>query len=283
MFSNRGLGVRITILCNDKTVREDIQAEHGFSCLIQNGHGSVLFDTGDTRMYLDNAHSMGIDLSEVRHVVLSHAHYDHSGGFLAFAAQHQSYQLLVHRRFFTPKYWDEDAFFRFVGNRFTPESLCEKGVPFFLVKTDTFPLGEDCKAWLLSGFPRINAFEVIEPAAYQYAAGDYLPDAFDEELIYAADTANGLVIVSGCSHSGIVNICQETQKRLNRPICAVIGGTHLISAETEQIHDTIAYFNAHPEIRLVAPVHCTGDSALYAFRQHCPAYRTVGGGSVIEL
>lgn len=275
--------MRITILCNDRSIREDIQAEHGFSCLIQNGRGSVLFDTGDTGMYLENARKIGVDLSEVRHVVLSHAHYDHSGGFLAFAAQQQSYELLVHRRFFTPKYWDEDPCFRFVGNRFTPESLCEKGVPFFLIKTDTFPLGEDRKAWLLSRFPRVTAFEVIEPAAYQYAAGDFLPDTFEEELVYAADTADGLVIVSGCSHSGIANICEEAQKRLNRPICAVIGGTHLISAQEKQQRDTIAYFNAHPKIRLLAPVHCTGDAALEAFRQQCPAYHPVGAGSVIEL
>jgi len=278
--------MRISILMDNHSIDEQrYRTEHGFSCHIAfNGH-EILFDTGISGAALDNAKEMGIDLLAAKYVVLSHAHFDHVRGFLRFSEQgYGDYRLLVHRDFFTHKYTDRGDTLLYIGNAFSPEYIWEKRIPTSLIKAQTYPLDEEnAKDYLISGFARRADFEAIDPSFYKNIAGAFVPDDFSEELVYVADTSEGLVVISGCSHSGIVNICEEVKARLKKPICAVIGGTHLMSADEKQTDATIDYFNAHPEIRLVATCHCTGEEATAAIAARCGAYRAIGAGAVIEL
>ncbi len=277
--------MRISILTDNHSLDERYKAERGFSCHIAFGGHEILFDTGISGAALDNAAAMGVDLSRVKFVVLSHAHFDHVRGFLRFAEQgYEGYKLLVHRSFFTHKYIDRGDTLMYIGNAFSPEFLWEKRIPHALIKTDLYPLEEENAAdFLMGNIGRHADFEAIDPSFFKNVAGAFVPDDFCDELAYVAVTSEGLVIVTGCGHNGIVNTCEEAVARFHRPVCAVIGGTHLMSAAADRTEATIRYFNAHPEIRLVAACHCTGEEAGEAFAARCRAYRPIGAGAVIEL
>ncbi len=276
--------MRVSILMDNNSVSDRYKAERGFSCHIAFGGHEILFDTGISGAAMDNAAIMGVDLSRVKFVVLSHAHFDHVRGFLRFAGEYEGYKLLMHSSFFTRKYIDRGDTLMYIGNAFSPEFLWEKRIPHALIKADVYPLEEEnATDFLMGNIGRRVGFETIDPSFLKSDGGAFVPDDFCDELTYVAVTSEGLVIVSGCGHNGIVNICEEAAARFQAPVCAVIGGTHLMSADPERTEETIRYFNAHPEIRFVAACHCTGEDAAQAFAARCRAYRPIGAGAVIDL
>ncbi|MDL2257692.1 MBL fold metallo-hydrolase [Eubacteriales bacterium OttesenSCG-928-K08] len=276
--------MRIHIICNDIAQTDSLTAEHGFSAVVEcNGH-RVLFDTGDTDVFLKNAKAMGLSLDNINSVVLSHAHYDHSGGLLEFCGQAKNdYSLFLSQHFFTPKYWLEDGAYTYVGNNFTPELLAKRRIPFKLVAGGLYPLPNTQNMYLQSGYSLKTSFEQPTDKAMAYVCGKMQRDYFLEEMSLIVDTSEGLVVISGCSHLGVVNICEQASLALNKPVCAMIGGTHLIDANKAQLDKTIAYFNAHCEIKTLAAMHCTGEDALKTLEAECTAFFKAGVGSTLEF
>lgn len=276
--------MKVHILINDKAAREGLIAEHGFSCLVEYEKARVLFDMGDSDAFIRNADTMGVDVFNVTHLMLSHAHYDHTGGLMAYLlqARRRNVPILAHSYIHVPKYWEkEGGVLEHVGNRFVREDFARMGAQMRLIGRDVY---EVCTGlYVLSSFSRVSEFEHIAAGARAYVRDEYKIDTFKEELVLAADTEEGLVLVTGCSHSGIINICEKARNSLKRPVRAVIGGTHLIDADERQTEATTAYFNAHPELTLIAPMHCTGDEALARLEKDCKAFCAAGAGSVLAL
>ena len=275
--------MKITILAENTTQREDLTPEMGFSAFIEVDGKNILFDCGQNDAFIQNAPKLGVDLSKTDFVALSHAHFDHTRGFMRFVEQgYQNYKLLVHRYFFTPKFWDQDVSYYYVGNAFGIEYINQHMIPTAIVSHDTHQMWEEGNVYLISGYKRSCLFEMIDPVQLQLIGGEYRTDDFREEMSLVIDTDKGLVVISGCAHCGVINTIETAKERFGKDVYAFIGGTHLIAADETRARQTIDYFN-NSGITLVAPCHCTGPMGLQMFAEECPKYLPISTGTVIEI
>ncbi|MDL2235109.1 MBL fold metallo-hydrolase [Christensenellaceae bacterium OttesenSCG-928-L17] len=275
--------MRISILANEIAALPNFATEHGFGAFVEYNGARILFDMGASDVFLQNADTLQLDLNQLDYAVLSHAHFDHDGGLLPFITRgNTGFRLLMHQRFFTPKYKMRDELLTYIGSRFTPVDLAQNNVDFALVTQEVYSLPAAEGAYLISTFPRNSAYEHIAADMRMDFAGQIVHDTFAEEMVLALTTPEGVVLVTGCSHSGIENIAEKVRKRLAQPIRAIVGGMHLCNASDTQLDTTAHYFNMHPEM-LVYPMHCTGSDALLHIQKNCPSYREAGAGSVIEF
>ncbi len=243
--------MKITIL-TENVAGGKFLAEHGLSYLIDIDGEKILFDTGYTNVFLENAAKLEIDIcNDVEKVVLSHGHWDHGDG-LQFI---KNKTLITHPASFSKRFRKADH--SPVGLKLTREDILEKfrlteTKSHYQISTNLFFLGE---------IPRLNDFE-SRTTSFEFENGedDFVPD--DSAL--AAVVINELVVITGCSHSGICNICEQAKKVTGiSKIKAVIGGFHL-KLKNRQTTETIDYFKKN-NIEKLYPSHCTELPALAAF------------------
>jgi len=258
--------MKITVL-SENVAGKWCRAEHGLSFLIE-ADRKILFDTGSSDLILQNAQVLGIGLREIDTIVLSHGHDDHSGGLMLFEGQ----QLICHPDTFISRFrksnstplgikWNEDE----IRSRF---DVCASREPVKLSEQIYF-LGE---------IPRITDFESKSTA---FKKADATNDFVMDDSGLAVITSKGLVVVSGCAHSGICNMVLQAQKVTGiEKIHAVIGGFHLQN-DDETTEKTIDWLKAK-NVGQVIPSHCTGFAAQAAI------FKTYGfiqlkTGNVIDL
>ncbi len=228
-------------------------AEHGLSYLIECDDKTVLFDTGHSDVFIQNALKININLHEcVDLIVLSHGHWDHGNGLFYLPNK----PLLTHPAAFMKRYRKKDH--SPVGLKFSKDDLHYN----FELLTSAAPVQLSEKLFYLGEIPRLNNFE-SQTTTFSDEAGkdDFVPD--DSALAFVGN--DGLTIVSGCAHSGICNICEHAKKITGiSKIHAVIGGFHL-KENDEQTKQTIRYFEKE-KVEKLMPSHCTELPALAAFQ-----------------
>jgi 7,8-dihydropterin-6-yl-methyl-4-(beta-D-ribofuranosyl)aminobenzene 5'-phosphate synthase len=243
--------MKLTVL-TENTASRMFSAEHGISYLIGHGDCTILFDTGHTDNFLRNSSLLGINLNEVvDFIVLSHGHWDHGNG-LKFIGNKQ---LITHPESFKKRYHRNGT--ENVGLDLSKGAIQEK---FRLLETlKPFQISESI--FYLGEIPRTNNFESqTTDFVDENGMDDFVPD--DSALAIIQDKK--LIVVSGCAHSGICNICEAAKNVTGiSEIMAVIGGFHLKHAD-EQTRQTIRYFKEE-KISRVIPSHCTELPALAAF------------------
>lgn len=247
----------------------DFLAEHGISYLIEIDGEKILFDTGHSDVFLKNAKKKGVDIhSEVEMVVLSHGHWDHGDG-LEFI---KNKTLFTHPSSFIKRYRKSDH--TSVGLSLSKEEIQQK---FKLIET-TKPLKITEHLFFLGEIPRKNDFEAQTTSFVDDAGNDdFIPD--DSAL--AAIVNEQLIIITGCSHSGICNITEYAQEITGiSSINTVLGGFHL-KKQNRQTSQTIEYFKKKKTERLL-PSHCTDLPALAAFYQSFP-FQQIRTGTVFEF
>lgn len=227
-------------------------AEHGLSYLIEIDGEKVLFDTGHSNVFLKNAKKLGLAIeNDVKTVVLSHGHWDHGDG-LQFL---QNKTLITHPDSFMNRYRKSNG--SPVGLSLSKNEIMEN---FNLVETKS-PYHISENLFFLGEIPRLTDFE-SQKTTFVGENGE--PDFVPDDSALAAIVNNRLVVVSGCAHSGICNICEHAKKVTGiSEISAVIGGFHL-KRRSRQTQQTIIYFKEN-QIEKVLPSHCTGLPALTAF------------------
>lgn len=244
-----------TLVENSPGEHKALVHEHGLSFHIDNGGSRLLFDTGQSDALIRNAARLRVDLTAVRKVVLSHGHYDHSGGLRFLAAVASGFEVVTGQGFFDEKFGELGAAHEFLGNDFDARWLADSGIAHATMDEPTRELVPGVYA--LTDFPRIHPDEVVNPR-FKLRVGDaFVPDTFADEVMLAVDTPRGLVAVLGCSHPGAKNMLEAATQRLGRPIHAVIGGTHLVEASPESLALTVDYMR-RKDIRVVGVSHCTG-------------------------
>ena len=252
--------IRVTTLVENSVNTRDLQAEHGLAFHIQAGNRCLLFDTGQTDLFLRNARQLCLDLKTVDAIVLSHGHYDHTGGLKRAREEAPNARLFLHPSAASAKFSvNADGRIRTVGMAETSlRAVHEAGDSVVWTTKPT----EVLEGIFVTGeIPRQNGFEdtgghfFLDEACAQ-------PDPLMDDQALFFDTPEGLVVILGCGHAGVVNTLEYIQHITNgRPIYALLGGMHLLIASPERMAKTIEAFR-RLRIQRIAPAHCTGISAV---------------------
>ncbi|NPU85193.1 MAG: MBL fold metallo-hydrolase [Syntrophaceae bacterium] len=250
--------VSITILVDNRTI-PGLTAEHGLSLWIETAGRRFLFDTGQGGALVPNASTLGIDLAGTDTLVLSHGHYDHTGGIprvLQAAGQVEAY---CHPGVASPRYGVRSGAARPIHMpRQSVTSL--EGLPVNRVHWVRQPVSLSENVGLTGEIPREHPFEDTGGPFYLDPEGRFA-DSIDDDLALWIRTDGGLVVCVGCCHAGLLNTLHYIQ-RLNggMRIRAVIGGFHLLNAGRERLDWTVsALLSLDPD--RVIPCHCTGEHA----------------------
>lgn len=245
------------------------KGEWGFSALVEVDGRKILFDTGtDSTLVLNNARLFGIDLSAVHTVVLSHSHADHTGGWLVLKTHYPGIDTaFVGNGFFLPRYRSDHSLF-YSRSKDSLRHLAEGG--HFRVLdgfTEIYP-----GVYLTGPVPR-KYDEKNYPMGTRIMSGDHFTqDSVPEDMSMIFSTAKGLVMLTGCGHSGIINTLDDVQTHLPGKLYAAIGGFHLFAASDEKIGWTAGKLK-EAGIQYFVGAHCTGINTVYEIRRLCALKR----------
>lgn len=274
------MGISLKVLVEDTCVDHPMLGkEHGLSLYVETPQSCFVFDCGDSGLSWRNASLMGVDLTRVEFAVISHAHYDHAGGFPALWERVKVRRLYTGDGFWEEKFaaMPQGETYTYLGAGFTMADLQNWQVEQTVCGA-LLPL--DDTAWLVGDFCRREPMETI-PARF-VRGEDKVPDDFRDEICLVLREGDGVALITGCAHPGILNMVRTVHERLKRPVRSVVGGTHLKEASAERIERTLAALR-EMGLRRMALCHCSGD----AVREHLAADDvagcSLGTGDFIEF
>jgi 7,8-dihydropterin-6-yl-methyl-4-(beta-D-ribofuranosyl)aminobenzene 5'-phosphate synthase len=248
--------IRITTL-SENTANHGFLAEWGLSILVEADGQKILFDTGFGISAVHNAQLLGIDLSAVDRIVLSHGHRDHTGGLReVLLRMRKDVEVIAHPDIWAPRYTRLDNRpEQYSGIPFRRELLESLGARFNL---SAEPVKLSAHVMTSGEIPMLTAYEDIDAGLYVKENGELKPDGFADDLALIIDTDFGLVVMLGCAHRGIVNTLQHARKLTGKELVyAAIGGTHLLHASEERLKKTTAALR-EMGVQYLGVSHCTG-------------------------
>jgi 7,8-dihydropterin-6-yl-methyl-4-(beta-D-ribofuranosyl)aminobenzene 5'-phosphate synthase len=273
--------IKITTL-SENTANTVYLAEWGLSMLVEADGLKVLFDTGSGIAAVHNAQLMGVDLSAVDRIVLSHGHYDHTGGLFEVLRIAGQKEVIAHPDVWGRKYGRmEGGPERYVGIPFAREGLEAMAAPFNL---STKPVKLSDHIMTTGEIPMLNDYESIETYLLIKEGEELKQDSLNDDLALIIDAEFGLVVILGCGHHGIVNTLRHAQKLTGKElIYAAIGGTHLVHASKERLEKTAAALK-EMGVQYLGVSHCTGfASSAYLAREFGDRFFLNNAGTRITL
>ncbi len=254
-----------TLIENEPDTAGKLQYEHGLSMYIEFDGKKLLFDTGQTGAFVENANILSKDLGSLDYVFVSHGHYDHSGGMKRLLPLlSKDTVVCVGEEFFHGKYKKAEDAFVYNGVDFSEQDLLAQGICVSKVVDDTQYLTD--KIIVFKNFLSKNDFEMPNPKFYKKTDTGMQPDAFADEIALGLVTEKGLVVLVGCSHPGIVTMLQHIKERVDMPLYCVIGGTHLVDAFETRFAKTVEAMRAM-HLQKIAVSHCTGEAGKAYMRE----------------
>jgi len=238
--------MRIAVVYDNRSLRHELSPAWGFSCLVDD---ELLFDTGgDGPRLLSNVGQMGLEVGRIKSVVLSHAHGDHTGGLGGILAVNKGITVYLPRSF---------------RNRFKEQVKAHARV--------------------------VEVHEPMEIAEGIYTTGEMGRGLVEQALVLvtnqgpSAGSGQGLVVVTGCAHPGIVEMMHRARQIGGNGVYLAIGGFHLSVVNRRKIEDIIAEFR-RLGVQKVAPCHCTGSRAMEMFAaEYGDDFIEIGVGMVLDI
>ena len=251
--------LNVTVLCENTAGKRSVLGEHGLSLWVEADGRCLLFDTGQGRTLAHNVEALGVPLERAEAIVLSHGHYDHAGGLPAALAQAGGAKLYAHPAALEAKYAREPKPpHRYLGVPREAEARPARSGRFVPTPAPTEVLPG---VFVTGQIPRQCPAEA-GPTGYYVDATCARPDPLlDDQAMYVL-CAEGVVVLLGCAHAGVVNTLDFVAATTGRSqIHAVLGGMHLGAALPARLAATADALTRYG-VRLVAPCHCTGAQAV---------------------
>ncbi|AWI05423.1 MBL fold metallo-hydrolase [Clostridium drakei] len=286
--------MRITTLIeNTQDENKNLKYEHGLSMFIEMNDCNILFDTGKSGDFIENAEKLNVDIKNTDVLILSHAHYDHCGGVKRLLETYDiKPKLIISEHFFekSNKYHYSDGKlksdfsngvgYKYIGINFDEQYIKNKSLPVNLVKDDLLKIND--KAFVFSNFNRYYSFEKINENMKIRIDDKYEIDNFEDEIALCLKTEKGLIVILGCAHPGFLNMINTISERTGEKVIGIIGGTHLIEADNERIEKSIKYLNSL-NISILGLSHCTGEKAVKMLNEECKGSFINRTGTILNL
>ena len=233
--------MKVPVLIENTTLRDDLAAEHGLSLLIENGTHTILFDAGQTGAFADNAEKLGIDLNTVDFCVLSHGHYDHGGGLRRFLEINDHAPVYLSRYSFG-EYFSSG---KYIG--LNPEL---EGNPRLIPVDDVLEIAEGITLCSCNDLMRPFSFGVFGQSVRKN--GFHEDDRYLHEQYLLIEESGKKICFSGCSHKGVLNILHWFQPDV------FLGGFHFIRMDPQgrELQDAMHQLEKFPTRYFTG--HCTG-------------------------
>jgi 7,8-dihydropterin-6-yl-methyl-4-(beta-D-ribofuranosyl)aminobenzene 5'-phosphate synthase len=232
--------MKFMALIENTKISDQFQAENGLSLLFSMDNKQFLFDAGQSGAFIENSKNLHVDLTKIDYVILSHGHFDHGGGLIPFLSINKTAKIYLN------DHTDRDYIIKIFGfNKrigLNPRLFSEFADRLIIVKETTHLTPN---VILLPKIVRKFPIPKGDQLLYVRDGNKLTPDTFDHELLLVVKSSDGLVLVSGCSHNGILNMIATVKETFpNEPIQNVIGGLHLIG---NPLFRTIAEKNSDVE------------------------------------
>ena len=240
--------MKIITLIENLVYKPGLLAEHGLSHLIDTGQKKILFDTGQSSAFLMNTKALDIDIKDIDKVVISHGHFDHTGGLFDLLSVNKKAIVYVKKEIFLEKFKNEQDF---IGTRKDLNKFQNR----ILFVNDITELDKDI--YLMPDIPIIDHVDTNFTNFNIREDTGFIQDEFLDELFLVINKNNKLSILSSCSHRGISNITRAAINHFNRKVHLIQGGFHLKESATDQYKAVSTYFKQiNPEY--IGACHCTG-------------------------
>lgn len=265
--------IDLTVLVdnNGSAQNEFLEVEHGLSMFFRADDRLWLYDLGLSDKWAKNAVRLGIDVTSVDYLLFSHGHKDHTGGLRSFLEQNTQASIYASEQLMTHRY--------LTYRHDRPREISPEHKLLHDAGKRVEWLGGSCRLSPHVSIVAHTAHGYPTPVGNKYltaiVGGIESPYAFDDELAVAIETPEGLVILSACSHGGVLNIIRSCVAFTGcRAVCAFIGGMHLVDLEEAEEQDDIAGLvaqlqQAYPQLELYTG-HCTGPQALALLKEQWP-------------
>jgi 7,8-dihydropterin-6-yl-methyl-4-(beta-D-ribofuranosyl)aminobenzene 5'-phosphate synthase len=265
--------LQLTTLAENTAGERGLLGEWGWSLLARCGERSFLLDAGAGPSTASNAAALGVDLSAVEGVALSHGHYDHTGGLPALLEVIRRPQMPVylHPAAWGPKYSRNrrSGTCRYVGIPWQRREAERLGAVF---REAAGPVELDRDVLLSGPVPQANDFETVADNLLLRDGEEYVQDPLEDDQALFLRTEYGLVVALGCAHRGVLNTLALGRRLTGlERVYLVLGGTHLLAADGRLVERTIEGLR-EAGVEWLGVSHCTGGPAAVrlaqAFGQH---------------
>lgn len=256
-------------------------AEHGLCVWLEHSGLNLLLDTGMGGAVMPNLATLGLDPAKLDGIIISHGHYDHIGGLeqLLKARNGKEIDVWCHSNVFGSHLLEAPDGPTNIGAPLDPAGYEALGARFHFLE-------REAKPWpgitLLAQIPRETGYEVPRPELLADVGGSIKPDPFPDDLAVLVDAPAGPAVITGCAHSGVINILRLATQRAGAAIVNLIGGTHLGPAEADQRDATAAELKRMSGLQVISG-HCTKDAGHMLAEALGERYTHMAAGMALEL